>query len=131
MSHNALKTSKTFTSSFILLENFGCYQQCSLSLKPNSYTVLQKYIFYAQQIKKVTRGRFHKPIYALRQAFTLCPQLLRSSFKVQKLGAERKSLAQSVNGFMKSTLEWLKRGFKDSRHGVLYKWSEPDIHKGK
>ena len=50
-----------------------------------------------------TRGRFHKPIYALRRAFTLCAQLLRSYLQAQKFGAERKSLAQSVNGFMKLT----------------------------
>ena len=48
-------------------------------------------------------GQFHKPIYALRQAFTLCPILLRLKKASQKLGAECKSLAQSVNGFMKST----------------------------
>ena len=61
---------------------------------------------FAQEIS--TRGRFHKPIYALRQAFTLCAELLRLKKASQKLGAERKSLAQSVNGFMKSTqdLPW-------------------------
>ena len=51
----------------------------------------------------MTRGRFHKPIYALPQAFMLCAQLLRSYLQAQKFGAERKSLVQSVNGFMKST----------------------------
>ena len=48
-------------------------------------------------------GQFHKPIYALRQALTLCAELLRLKKASQKLGPEQKSLAQSVNGFMKST----------------------------
>ena len=50
-----------------------------------------------------TRGSFHKPIYAPRQALTLCAELLRLKKASQKLGAERKALAQSVNGLMKST----------------------------
>ena len=37
-----------------------------------------------------TRGQFHKPIYALCQAFTLCAKLLRLKKASQKLGAERK-----------------------------------------
>ena len=48
-------------------------------------------------------GRFHQPIYALRQALMLCAKLLRLKKASQKLDAERKRLAQSVNGFMKST----------------------------
>ena len=47
----------------------------------------------------VARGRFHKPIYALPQALTLCAKLLLLKKASQKLGAERKSLVQSVNGF--------------------------------
>ena len=48
-------------------------------------------------------GRSHKPIYAMGQALTLCAKLLRRKKASQKLGAELKSLAQSVNWFMKST----------------------------
>ena len=51
----------------------------------------------------MTSGRFHEPIYALRQVFTLCAELLRLKKASQNLGAERKSLAQSINGFIKST----------------------------
>ena len=36
-------------------------------------------------------------------SFTLCAKLLRLKKASQKLGAERKSLAQSINGFMTST----------------------------
>ena len=46
---------------------------------------------------------FHKPIYALRHALTLCAELLRLNKASQKLGAERKSLAQSIKAFMKTT----------------------------
>ena len=35
--------------------------------------------------------------------FTLCAKLLRLKKASQKLGTDRKSVAQSVNGFMKST----------------------------
>ena len=54
-------------------------------------------------VLSVTRGRFHEPIYTLRQALTLYAELLRLKEASQKLGAECKSLAQSVNGIMKLT----------------------------
>ena len=42
--------------------------------------------------REKVRGRFHKPIYALRQVFTLWAKLLGLTKTSQKLGAERKSL---------------------------------------
>ena len=61
-------------------------------------------VMEVQVLSQITTwGRFHKPIYALLQALTLCAKLLRLKKASQKLGAERKSLAQSKNGFMKST----------------------------
>ena len=58
------------------------------------------------------RGRFHKPIYALRQALMLCVKLLHPKKASQKLGAESKMALRPTfslheidpRSFMKVTL---------------------------
>ena len=52
-----------------------------------------------------TWDRFHKGYKLGTKPFNSLPQTFKKLFKAKKLSAEHKSLAQSINGFMKLTLE--------------------------
>ena len=93
------------SSIFQLAENI-CYNKLPQKLEKRyplflilcaspCYNYLYKFYYSKLQllIKGLSRGRFHKPIHALRQALTLCAELLGLKKVSQKLGAEGKSLA--------------------------------------
>ena len=85
------------TLSVLLIFTLGTLSNLTLphpATGPEKYkTMCSRFLtFGALDSALTSRGRFHKPMYTLRQALRLCAELLGLKKASQKLGAERKSL---------------------------------------
>ena len=66
---------------------------CQTILRPILYCAIfciNFWVFVFLHFTLLTWGGFHKPIYALRKALTLCAKLLHPEKASQKFGAEHK-----------------------------------------
>ena len=66
----------------------------------SSYVAIKKLLSNRELL---TRGGFHKPIYALRQALTLCAKLLHPKKLLKSWAQSVKWLCAQLLAFMKST----------------------------
>ena len=72
------------------LTAFNLIHQCFALIKTKAHFCAICGLIKVAGVNLNTWGGFHKPIYALRQALTLCAELLRPKKASQKFGAEHK-----------------------------------------